>query len=448
LLERIRAEKERLIKEGKIKRSKKTATDKENMPFELPAGWCWCKLDDIVSFQGGFAYKSNTYVGNSDWQIIRIGNVKNDKLLLDNQPVFVSDKIGAETRKYLIKPNDILFSMTGTKGKRDYFFTTVVPNVNHNLLLNQRVGCLRRFSSDVDINYLCLTLKGEYVLNSIFATETGNVSQGNIGSENTLNLDIALPPLKEQKRIVKEINTWISYIDLLDNEKLELETRIQQAKSKILDLAIHGKLVPQDPNDEPAIELLKRINPKFEPCDMEECPFAIPHSWEWTNMGMCSKYESASIDPSKYKDQEFELYSVPSFETGMPDFVHGANISSSKKLVEEEDVLLCKINPHLNRTWIVEHHKKALQCIASSEWIIFRNKDINSQYLLRCFTSSYFLNLMLSNVSGVGGSLMRAQPSCVEKYLFPLPPYKEQLRIVAKIEELFAVLDGIKESLE
>ena len=218
----------------------------------------------------------------------------------------------------------------------------------------------------------------------------------------------------------------------------------KKLRQKILDLAIRGKLVPQDPNDEPAIELLKRINPMFEPCNVEDCPFAIPPSWEWTTIGMSSKYKSASIDPSKYKDQDFELYSVPSFETGMPEVVKGSLISSFKKIVKEGDVLVCKINPHLNRIWVVEHHNKDMQCIASSEWIIFRNRDIDSQYLMRCFSSLYFLKLMLSNVSGVGGSLMRAQPASVEKYLFPLPPLAEQKRIANEVERWFSVIDELE----
>jgi len=106
--------------------------------------------------------------------------------------------------------------------------------------------------------------------------------------------------------------------------------------------------------------------------------------------------------------------------------------------------LVCKINPHLNRIWVVEHHNKDMQCIASSEWIIFRNRDIDSQYLMRCFSSLYFLKLMLSNVSGVGGSLMRAQPASVEKYLFPLPPLAEQKRIANEIERWFSVIDELE----
>ncbi|MCG0294708.1 restriction endonuclease subunit S, partial [Phocaeicola vulgatus] len=286
LLERIKAEKERLIKEGKIKRSKKSAKTSdtphyENVPFEVPSSWVWCRLDDIVSFQGGYAYKSNTYVNQSDWQVIRIGNVKNDNLILDIQPVFVEDVIGKTTEKYLLKKDDILFTMTGTKGKRDYFYTAKVPSIKKNLLLNQRVGCLRCFSSEINIDFLCLVLKGEYVLDAIFSTETGNVSQGNIGSESTLNLNIAIPPLTEQHRIVVEIEKWFALIDQIEQGKSDLQSTIKQTKSKILDLAIHGKLVPQDPNDEPASELLKRINPNFTPCDNGH----YPAGWQQTILG-------------------------------------------------------------------------------------------------------------------------------------------------------------------
>ena len=164
-------------------------------------------------------------------------------------------------------------------------------------------------------------------------------------------------------------------------------------------------------------------------------------------MAEINEYNSASEEPSKFPDKDFELYSVPAYETGMPEFVKGKDISSSKKLVARNDVLLCKINPHLNRAWIVSHHKVNIPCLASSEWIIFRNSAICPQYLSFCFTSNYFKELMLSNVSGVGGSLVRAQPAIVNKYLFPLPPINEQCRIVAAVQEYYEILDNISANL-
>lgn len=164
-------------------------------------------------------------------------------------------------------------------------------------------------------------------------------------------------------------------------------------------------------------------------------------------MAEVNEYNSASVDPSKSPDNDFELYSVPAYETGMPEFVKGKDISSTKKSVSQNDVLLCKINPHLNRAWIVSHYKKDIPCLASSEWIIFRNGAIHTPFLSFCFISPYFKELMLSNVSGVGGSLMRAQPAIVYKYPFPLPPINEQRRIVAAIQEYYEILDSISANL-
>ena len=317
LLERIRDEKERLIKEGKIKRPKKTKTtsDKPHYPYQLPEGWVWCKLYDIVEFIGGYAYKSNTYVSKSDYQVVRIGNVKNDFLNLENLPVFSLETIGNQTDKYRIYENDILFTMTGTKGKRDYFFTTVVIKQERILLLNQRVGCLRSFSTELNMNYLSMLLKGKYILDSIFSTETGNVSQGNIGSENTLNLFVALPPYVEQQRIVKKVNSFFDLLNVMEERKRNLQDCIHDIKVKILDLAIHGKLVPQDPTDEPASELLKRINPKAEITSDNGHYQKLPEGWAVCQLDSIVSYEQPTPYIVKSTDYD-DSYSTPVLTAG------------------------------------------------------------------------------------------------------------------------------------
>ena len=218
LLKRIRAEKERLIKEGKIKKEKPLPPiTEEDIPFEIPEGWTWVRLSDIAWFQGGYAYKSNTYVKESGNQLIRLGNVKNDNILFDVSPVFLPDTIAEETMDYRIKVDDILFTMTGTKGKRDFFYTVVVKEkhlISKKLFLNQRVGCLRRLSS-VNVDWLSIFLKSETILDQIFATSTGNANQGNIGSENTMKLVIPLPSLAEQQRIVDRVNELLAVCDEL-----------------------------------------------------------------------------------------------------------------------------------------------------------------------------------------------------------------------------------------
>ena len=434
LLERIKAEKERLIKEGKIKKSKKStkASDTphyENVPFEVPSSWVWCRLDDIVSFQGGYAYKSNTYVNQSDWQVIRIGNVKNDNLILDIQPVFVEDVIGKTTEKYLLKKDDILFTMTGTKGKRDYFYTAKVPSIKKNLLLNQRVGCLRCFSSEINIDFLCLVLKGEYVLDAIFSTETGNVSQGNIGSESTLNLNIAIPPLTEQHRIVVEIEKWFALIDQIEQGKSDLQSTIKQTKSKILDLAIHGKLVPQDPNDEPASELLKRINPNFTPCDNGHYP-NLPNGWVVTPMQtLCSltdgerqsEIERVNLDV-KYLRGERETKTLTAGRY--------TPANTLLILVDGEN------SGEVFRTPIEGYQGSTFKLLSI-------NDNMNTDYVLQVIN----LHRKTLRENKVGSAIPHLNKKLFKAIEVPIPPYKEQQRIVNAINRAFQQLDIITGSL-
>ena len=435
LLERIKAEKERLIKEGKIKRSKKTAKTSDtphygNVPFEIPDNWEWCKLGDIVDFQGGYAYKSNTYVNQSDWQVIRIGNVKNDNLVLDTQPVFVEEVIGRETKKYLLQKDDILFTMTGTKGKRDYFYSVKVPSVKKKLLLNQRVGCLRRFSSEVNIDFLCFALKGEYVLDAIFSTETGNVSQGNIGSENTLNLNIAIPPLAEQRRIVSEIERWFSLIDIIENGKQDLQTTIKQAKNKILDLAIHGKLVPQDPNDEPASELLKRIKPKAEiTCDNAHYT-QLPKGWSVAPMQiLCSL-----IDGNKQNDIERINLDVK-YLRGERD---PKTLTSGKFIPENSFLILVdgENSGEVFRTPIEGYQGSTFKRL-------FINENINTEYLLQVIN----LHRKILRENKVGSAIPHLNKKLFKAIEVPIPPYNEQKRIVKAVNFAFKQLDVITEGL-
>lgn len=161
-----------------------------------------------------------------------------------------------------------------------------------------------------------------------------------------------------------------------------------------------------------------------------------------------NQHRNKSEDPISSPDIEYELYSVPNYETGMPEYLHGKEIGSTKQLVEKGDVLLCKINPHLNRAWVVSHHRPELQCIASSEWIVFHSDAMIPEYARLFFMSPRFKNLMLSNVSGVGGSLMRAQPQAVKNYPIWIPPIGEQKRIVKMLTSLFAELQQISDFVE
>lgn len=158
-------------------------------------------------------------------------------------------------------------------------------------------------------------------------------------------------------------------------------------------------------------------------------------------------YNSKNVDPAKHKENIFELYSVPVFPTDTPEIVKGEKIGSAKQSVENGDVLLCKINPKINRVWFVKNRTENAM-IASSEWIVVRNKFMLTDYLVFCFMSPYFRDLIENNVSGVGGSLTRAQPSMVATYTIPIPPFHEQERIVEEIKHWFELIDVIEQSKE
>lgn len=178
-----------------------------------------------------------------------------------------------------------------------------------------------------------------------------------------------------------------------------------------------------------------------------EWPYKLPENWCWTTVGAINQYVGISADPTKAKNETFELYSVPSSADNYPEIVLGADIGSTKQSVKKGDVLLCKINPRINRVWKVSKYTDH-SLLASSEWIVIRNSRLISNYLMWCFRSPYFRGYMLSNVSGVGGSLMRAQPKFVQGYPVPVPPLAEQQRIVDRIESLFAKLDEAKEKAQ
>lgn len=179
----------------------------------------------------------------------------------------------------------------------------------------------------------------------------------------------------------------------------------------------------------------------------EKQPFKIPNNWFWTDIASINGYSGTAVDPMKFPETIYELYSIPSSANDFPEIISGSEIGSSKQSVIKNDVLLCKINPRINRVWKVSQHTEN-ELLASSEWIVIRNQILNSDYMMFCFRTQFFREYMLSNVSGVGGSLMRAQPKFVKNYPIPIAPVAEQQRIVDRIESIFAKLDEAKEKAQ
>lgn len=174
---------------------------------------------------------------------------------------------------------------------------------------------------------------------------------------------------------------------------------------------------------------------------------SLPPGWAATTLDKLTQERGRSIDPRRAPGSTFELYSVPSFDEGAPETVAGSEVGSSKQLVASGSVILCKINPRINRSWIVKP-KGAHEQIASTEWIVFPpNGAFVADYLRYFLQQQGLRNFLAANVSGVGGSLMRVKPSTLKGYPLPLAPIPEQQRIVEKIETLFAELDKGEEAV-
>ena len=407
--------------------------DKSEAPFEIPANWEWVRLGDVIELISGQDFPPNKYNAEKKGipYITGASNFVNGHVLLNRWTEFPS---------IVAQRNDILLVCKGS-GYGSYVYADF-----EKAHIARQIMAIR-ISDKVLRAYVYNYLGSQYELLKF----QGNGLVPGIARNVVLDLKIPLPPLAEQQRIVAKIEEAFAEIDAVEKNKELLKTHIKQTRQKILDLAIHGKLVPQNKTDEPASVLLERItrdNPHYEKLGLDEVPFDIPENWCWCRLDDINHFQSNTENPmlEGNKNRTYELYSVPCFDAKYPEIVKGAEIGSTKVLVNKGDVLISKINPHLNRVWCVPQFTEH-RMIASSEWIIIRNPEINQSYLVYVLQSGYFLDKMLSNTSGVGGSLTRAKPYEVKKYEIPLPPLAEQGRIVAKIEELFSTLDQVERNL-
>ena len=270
-------------------------------------------------------------------------------------------------------------------------------------------------------------------------------------SVNTIcDVQIPLPPLTEQQRIVAEIERWFALIDMVEQGKADLQTAIKQTKSKILDLAIHGKLVPQDPNDEPASELLKRINPKAQiTCDNEHNR-KFPDGW-----AILKVKDAFIINPRNELDDNTDVGFIPM--AYINDGYRGEFKYAQKKWAEikngfthfsDGDIAVAKISPCLEnlKSMILKGLPNGVGA-GTTELYVFRALYTSSEYSLFFFKSNSFVRKCVGTFNGVVGQ-QRVGKRIIEDILFPIPPSVEQERIVAKIKELFFFIDEIQESLE
>ena len=428
LLERIKAEKERLIKEGKIKRSKKSAKTSdtphyENVPFEVPESWVWCKLEDIAYVASGSTPDKTCFVENGI-PYIKMYNLRNQKIDFAYHPQYITEEVhNGKLQRSRTEVGDLIMNIVGPPLGKLAIIPSTLPQAN----FNQAAVLIRPYKlKEVLVPYLKAYLEEMSEINSI-ATR-GSAGQVNISLTQSQNMRIPLPPLKEIERIINEIVKYDILIEALESDTTDLQTLIIRTKSKILDLAIHGKLVPQDPNDEPAIELLKRINPDFTPCDNGHYT-QLPNGWCECQLENIVKYEQPQAYIVKSTDFD-DKYLIPVLTAGKSFIIGYTN--ETEGIYQNTPCII--FDDFTTDSKLVDFPFK----VRSSAMKILRVADsIEIEYV------AMFMNITRL----IGDTHKRYWISEYSKLCIPIPPKEEQKRIANAVNVMFEKLNTIMESL-
>jgi len=449
LLERIREEKKRLVKEGKLKKKdlEETPISEDEKPFEIPESWEWVRLNNII-FPPKYG-TSNKSSLQGEVPVLRMGNIQDGEIVFDKL-VFSNNQ--TDNDKYNLIAGDLLFNRTNSAelvGKTGIYRGQQKAIYAGYLILLRPIG--------TNSEYLNYVLGSSYARSYCKEVKTIGVQQCNINAEKISTFVIPLPPLAEQKRIVAKIEELLPKVeeygkaqDALDKLNEELPEKL---KKSILQEAIEGRLVPQDPNDEPASVLLNRIREekkrlvkegKLKKKDLEETPisedekpFERPESWEWVRMqdviefvnGRAYKRDEL-LDKGKYK-----VLRVGNFFTNESWYYSDLELPD-EKYCYKDDLLYAWSASFGPKIWdgdktIFHYHI----------WNVKYNKNI----LFRDYLFYFFLIDKESIKSATTGSTMvHVSMENMKPRLLPLPPLAEQKRIVAKIEEVFAEIDKLK----
>ena len=440
LLQRIQEEKERLIKEGKIKRDKKSDTfhyqksitncqlriTNEEVPFEIPESWVWCRLGEIAFLKAGYFVKAED-----------IKNEYQDKLF----PCYGGNGLRGYVETFT---HEGLYSLIGRQG-------ALCGNIN-----------LAKGKFHATEHAVVSTPYGN--INSLwffYTLRTLNLNQYSTGAaqpglsvEKINQVFIPLPPLQEQHRIVQKIDKCFAFIDQIEENKLSLFQFIKQTKSKVLDLAIRGKLVPQDPNDEPASVLLENIENERKTKKPTACilhyPFEVPEGWVWKKILNVSNsiqygYTGSAISIGKYKMLRITDIQDNSVDWATVPFVEIDDKKAEIYLLSNNDIVFARTGATVGKSFLIKHLKE--KSVFASYLIRIQLKEkLNSQYVKYFFESDYYWEQIEDKSVGTGQPNVNG--SLLGELEIPIPPFSEQHRIVTKIEQIFAQLDEIENAIK
>ncbi len=473
LLGRIKAEKAKLVKAGKIKKDKNpseivvgsdgatyekfadgmTKDISDEIPFELPQGWAWARLGVIFDVaRGGSPRPIKAYITTSDdglnW--IKIGDAT-----IGSKYIFSTEQ--------KIRPDGLKKTRAVYSG--DLLLTNSM-SFGHPYILKTS-GCihdgwlvLHPLDDKINKEFFYYLLSSKFAYSQFAKAASGGVVR-NLNTDKVIATIFPLPSPSEQKRIVAKIEELFAYADKIGKASDGIAQVAQRLDKKILDLAIRGQLVPQDPNDEPASELIKRIEAAKKatakgrkssriaasdrPAYETEAPFDIPDSWEWVQLGSISNYgECKSVDAHGVAADTWSL-DLEEIEKGTGrllcrKYAGEKTSTSSKHVFSKGMILYSKLRTYLNKVLVADR-----EGVCTSEIIpIALYDNITPEYVRLVLMSPYFLAYTASKDYGV--KMPRIGTSDARAALIPLPPINEQGRIVAKVEELKAMISNLVNS--
>ena len=501
LLERIRAQKQQMVKEGKLK-AKDIKNDtiifkgednlhyeqfqdgtvkciEDEIPFEVPEGWAWTRLCSVsYDLPYGTSKKSST---NGKIAVLRMGNLQNGEIDYSDL-VYSSDE--EDIKKYYLIRGDLLFNRTNSielVGKTSVYRGDI-PAIY--------AGYLIRIRSSLNYEYLNAVMNSSYAREYCTSVRTDAVNQSNINATKLGHFLIAIPSKSEQKRIGEKISESIKVINIIEQEKLDLQTMATNVKSKILDLAIRGKLVPQDPNDEPASVLLERIRSEKEELikqgkikrdkkesvifkgednsyyrivgkSSEECedlPFDLPQGWQWTNLGQYSEKVTDQVASGSFASLRANVVSLKEPDYAImiktADFSnkftknltytdkHGYEFLENSNLFGGE-LILSNIGS-IGKVFRVPDLKTKMTLAPNSVMVRLTNDEYRDYlyYFLQSPTGYEELKAISTGVA-----MLKFNKTDLKTICLPVPPLAEQKRIVETIETIFTQLDEITNSI-
>ena len=443
LLDRIRAEKERLIAEGKIKRPKaRKSTDKSHYqhftpPFDIPDSWEWVRLEEIAKIgTGATPSKSNReyYGGNINW----VSSSVTSSPYVDVPTDFITELALKETNCEIYPIGTLLMAMYGEGKTRGQ-----VTELRIEAASNQACAAIVPYVPSTK-NFVKLYLLANYYQLRRLA-EGGNQPNLNLGKISSLYIPI--PTVQEQQRILEQYKYIIESIELVEKSKAFLEERIYAVKSKILDLAMQGKLVPQDPADEAAADMLRRINPKAKIITDNPHYPQLPDNWVLTTVDSVCDYgnsENVSVDDIDSSDWVLELEDIEK-DSGRiitQKSKHERTINGVRHRFVNGDVLYSKLRTYLNKVLVAQ---KDGYC--TTEIIPVKSYDcVIPEYLCAWLRSPFFLSYTAECCYGV--KMPRLSTTDARKGIIPLPPINEQKRITQKLSKVSELLSSLSNSID